>query len=146
MITAVVCAGVLMLAPSVDTPRPIKKGQKIHDSPVSLYQGRHYVAADNKKRLCIRQKESRHAYGAVSAFGTYRGAYQASEPMTVGMGWQIQKELRETGTPKDVAVAIGEILRATVMNRWSPYYQDLAFWLVWDDGKGASHWPTRRGC
>lgn len=146
MITAVVCAGVLMLSPAVDTPHPIKKGQKVHDSPLSLYQGRHYVKADNTKRLCIRQKESRHAYGAVSAFGTYRGAYQASAEMTVGMGWQIQRELRAMGTPKEEAVAIGEILRATVMNRWAPYYQDLGFWLVWDGGKGASHWPTRRGC
>ena len=64
----------------------------------------------------------------------------------VGMGWVIQKELRATGTPKAKAVAIGEILRDTQMNRWAPYYQSMGFWLVWDHGKGATHWPTRRGC
>ena len=63
MITAVVVTAALMLTPVADTPSPIKKGQKVHDSPISLYQGRYYVKADNKKRLCIRQKESRHDRG-----------------------------------------------------------------------------------
>jgi hypothetical protein len=146
VITAICVAAALMLTPAADTPSPVKKGQKVHDSPISLYQGRYYVKADNKKRLCIRQKESRHAHGAVSASGKYRGAYQASAEMAVGMGWMVQKELRATGTPKAKAVAIGEILRDTQMNRWAPYYQSMGFWLAWNHGKGASHWPTRAGC
>ncbi len=146
MIAAVVVATALMVSPAVDAPSPIKKGQKVYSSPISLYQGRYYVKADNKKRLCIRQKESRHAHGAVSASGKYRGAYQASAEMTVGMGWMVQREMREMGATRAVAGRIGQTLRATPMNRWAPYWQSMGFWLVWDHGRGASHWPTRKGC
>ena len=48
-------------------PEPIQKGPKTHDSPISLYQGRHYAKRDNGKRLCIRQRESKHDYRAVSS-------------------------------------------------------------------------------
>ena len=124
----------------------IIKGPKTHDSPVSLYQGRWYVQRYNKTRICIRNRESRHDYRAVSRTGKYRGAYQFSPELTVGAGWQIQKELRATGTPKKEAIRVGRLLRSHPMNQWAPYYQDFAYWLVWREGKGRSHWPTGPGC
>lgn len=121
-------------------PEPIQKGPKTHDSPISLYQGRHYVKRHNDERLCVRQRESKHDYRAVSRTGKYRGAYQFSPALAVGAGWMIQKELRATGTPKRQAIRIGRALRSHPMNQWAPFYQDLAFWLVWDGGEGRKHW------
>lgn len=130
-------AMVLAAGPHAD---PIDVGPKTHDSPVSLYQGRHYVDRHNHKRICVRARESKHDYRAVSKSGRYRGAYQFSPELARGAAWMIQRELRATGTPKRQAIAIGQALRAHRMNKWAPFYQDLAFWLVWDQGEGRSHW------
>tara|TARA_R110002074_G_scaffold16489_12_gene55158 strand:- start:89 stop:556 length:468 start_codon:yes stop_codon:yes gene_type:complete len=146
MITALALAAALTLVPAtggdtwVNHDIAIKKGEKLFDSPISLYQGRHYVEEHNALRYCIRKRETQHAYHRVSDTGKYRGAYQTDAPMTVGMGWMIQKELRETGTPKAQAVWIGKRLRSSKMNHWAPLWQDMGFWLVWNKGKGKSHW------
>ena len=121
-------------------PPPILKGPKPNDSPISLYQGRAYQAKANNIRLCIRDRESNHDYRAVSRGGTYRGAYQMSAALGVGAGWMIQKELRQTGTPKNEAARIGKALRNHPVNQWHPYYQQMGFWLVWDQGSGKHHW------
>lgn len=144
-VTTVVAAVVTTPAAADQFP-VIIKGDKYYDSPISLYQGRWYVERDNATRVCIRNRESRHQYRAVSSTGKYRGAYQFSPELTVGAGWMIQKELRETGTSKREAVAIGRQLRAHPMNQWAPFYQEMAYWLVWRKGKGRSHWPTGPGC
>ena len=155
MIAALALTAALVLSPTVSTDQwldydnPLKKGQKLFDSPISLYQGRMYVEEDNDLRYCIRYRESRHAYGANTGTGKYRGAYQFSRKFKNGMAWQIQKELRDTGTPKRQAVKIGRALRGAPANKWNPFYQDMAFWMGWDKGKGASHWEktnSRKGC
>ena len=146
MITALALAACITLTPTVSNDTwsehdiAIQKGKKLFDSPISLYQGRYYVEEHNALRYCIRKRETQHAYHRVSDTGKYRGAYQTDAPMTVGMGWMIQKELRETGTPKAQAVWIGKRLRSSKMNHWAPLWQDMGFWLVWNKGKGKSHW------
>lgn len=145
-VALVATAVVVSPAQANDGGRVIVKGKKWYESPVSLYQGRWYSEKHNAARVCIRGRESNHRYEAVSSTGKYRGAYQFSPELTVGAGWQIQKELRATGTPKREAIAIGRILRAHKMNQWAPYWQEMAFWLVWRKGEGRSHWPTGPGC
>ena len=147
MITALVLTAALTLTPAaVDLPEPVAKGQKMHQGTKSLYKGPGYVAAHNKRRVCIRFFESRHAYGA-KASEPYRGAYQFSPAMGVGAAWQLQKSMRATGVPRAKAIRIGRILRATPVNDWHEYYQDRAFWLIWDNGRGRHHWPnTDRAC
>ena len=140
-------AAAMVFTPAAADPYPvIVKGDKFYDSPISLYQGRWYVERHNATRVCIRKRESRHQYRAVSSTGKYRGAYQFSPELTVGAGWMIQKELRATGTPKKEAIAIGRQLRRHPMNQWAPFYQDFAYWLVWRKGAGKHHWPTGPGC
>ncbi len=134
---AAALAFVLAATPNAN---PIQIGPKTYESPVSLYQGRHYVAAHNDERVCIRQRESKHDYRAVSATGKYRGAYQFSPELGVGSAWMIQKELKHQGVPEDQAEAIGEDLRNHPVNQWAPTFQDMAFWLVWNHGEGARHW------
>jgi len=134
-----VLAMVVAAGPQVD---PIQVGPKTHESPVSLYQGRHYVDRHNHTRICVRQRESKHDYRAVSRTGRYRGAYQFSPELARGAAWMIQAELRATGTPRDVARHIGKRLRSHSMNKWAPFWQDFAFWVVWDEGEGRSHWAA----
>ena len=137
MIAEAALAFTLAAGPDID---PIQVGPKTHDSPISLYQGRAYQQKANRIRVCIRDRESNHDYRAVSRRGTYRGAYQMSAALGVGAGWMIQKEVIATGTPKKVARAIGRDLRASPVNKWAPFWQDFAFWIVWDDGDGKHHW------
>jgi hypothetical protein len=145
MITELALALSLTFAPAVsgawlDYDNPIKGGQKLFDSPISLYQGRKYVEEDNRLRYCVRYRESRHAYGANTGTGKFRGAYQFSRKMGVGVGWMIQKELRATGMSKHQAFYIGHELRSNPVNKWAPFWQDMGFWIVWDEGDGADHW------
>lgn len=155
MIVSLVLAASMALAPAaVGTNQPSLETTSKYtliDSPISLYQGRMYVKKDNDLRYCIRYRESRHAYSADTGSGKYKGAYQMSREFKDGMAWMIQREMRETGTPKAEAVRVGEILRSTPVNKWAPYYQDYAFWIGWDKGKGRSHWDAtnysiKRGC
>ena len=136
-------AMVLAAGPQVN---PIDPGPKTHESPISLYQGRHYVERHNHKRICVRQRESKHDYRAVSRTGRYRGAYQFSPALARGAAWMIQADLINTGTPKRVARGVGQQLRMNAMNKWAPFWQDYAFWIVWNDGDGRFHWRhTVRG-
>ena len=140
MFAAVALTAVLTLPTPIPehVQNPVQVGMKIHDGS-SLYRGKFYVRKHEKIRKCIRFRESRNHYNAVSMSGTYRGAYQFSPALRVGAAWMIQKRLRET-LGKDRAVTIGEVLRKTSMNKWHPYWQDMAFWIVWDKGEGKQHW------
>lgn len=139
MIESILLTGVLMLSPA-DTPnvpvQVLESGQKVSDG-ASLYRGRHYSAEFEELRKCIRWRESRNAYG--QNVGKYRGAYQLSPAMGVGAGWMIQRELRRSLT-KAAAERVGVKLRSTPVNNWAPFWQDMAFWIVWDNGAGRSHW------
>ena len=125
-------------------PPVVLKGKKYLPSKISFYQGDGYKKKWNKCRLSIRQSESNNTYGAVSGKGTYKGAYQFSDAFAVGMGWMIQKSMREQGAPKEQAFQIGADLRATPAHRWNPFYQEWGWWMGWDDGKGKNAWPNTR--
>ena len=128
-----------------DYPNVLNKGEKHLPTTISFYQGPEYKKKWNKCRLQIRQAESRHVYGALNASRKYKGAYQMSPEFSDGAGWRIQKSMREQGAPKEQAFKIGEELRKYPAHRWHPFYQDWGFWTIFDNGKGASHWPNTRG-
>lgn len=111
----------------------------------SHYRGLWFNDNHESTRRCIVWRESRGEYGAVSRTGKYRGAYQFSPELTVGVTWMMQPEVRkERG--KDGLLLMRK-LRSTPMNRWEPYWQDRAFWTVWRHGKGKQHWnSTRHRC
>jgi hypothetical protein len=129
---------VMPTTPPEHVREPVQVGLKISDAP-SLYRGKHYVPRHESHRKCIRQRESRNHYNAVSASGTYRGAYQFSPELRTGAAWMIQKDLRKQWG-KDIAHRVGSTLRETSMNKWHPYWQDMAFWIVWNQGEGKEHW------
>ena len=139
MIESIVLAGVLAAGPQL--PEPIQKGEKYHPSPVSLYQGREYVKRHNKYRVCVRGRESSDYYNAVSKPpNTYRGAYQFSHALKNGAAWMMQKSMRRNGVSAKQAKRIRKELQAHPMNQWHPYWQDRAFWTIWDHGDGRFHW------
>ena len=130
----------LVLAKGPDLPAVVDKGPKPYFGS-SQHRGVAYSPKHEKIRRCIRARESDNEYGAVSRTGKYRGAYQFSPALKVGAGWMIQKQLRKTHGRK-VAVQTGRLLRSTPMNQWAIYWQDRAFWTIWRDGKGRSHWAA----
>lgn len=115
-----------------------------HGVHASTYTGRHYHPEWEKTRRCIVKRESEGQYDVINPTGSYRGAYQVSHAMAKGMGWMIQKELRAEGVPADIATEIGRTLRRLPANKWDRFYQDMGFWLVWDDAEGRAHWANGR--
>lgn len=111
----------------------------------SLYQGKWYMPAKEDRRRCITKREAHHNYGAVSAGGLYRGAYQFSNALARGATWMMQPEVRkEMG---EAGVDLVQELRKTPMNQWNRYWQDRAFWTIWAKGRGSNHWHGgSRGC
>lgn len=102
----------------------------------SLYQGKWFMPGKEDVRRCILDRESNFNYRATS--GVYHGAYQMSAALARGATWMMQPEVRrEMG---EEGVAIVEALRKTTPNRWNRYWQDRAFWTIWRNGDGASHW------
>lgn len=122
-------------------PATVQTGQKEYAGE-SLYRGEHYRKSDEGKRKCIRDRESNNHYHAINRTGKYRGAYQMSPELAVGAGWMIQKDLISNGMSKRLAKDVGQSLRDNPANKWHPFWQDYAFWLVWDHGNGKKHWGT----
>jgi len=130
----------LILATGPDLPAVVDKGPKPWNGS-SLHRGVLYHPRHEKIRRCIRNRESSNEYRAVSRSGKYRGAYQFSPELKRGAGWMIQKQLRKTH-PRKEAIRIGRELRSTPMNQWAIYWQDRAFWTIWNKGEGRHHWSA----
>lgn len=126
------------MAGGPDLPSLIDKGPKPFAGS-SQHRGIVYSPKHEKIRRCIRARESKNEYRAVSATGTFRGAYQFSPALKRGAAWMMQKQLRASHG-KEIAWEVGRTLRRTPMNQWSIYWQDRAFWTIWDMGRGREHW------
>jgi hypothetical protein len=107
----------------------------------SLYQGKWFMPNREDLRKCISKVESHHQYKAGSG-RYYRGAYQFSKSLAQGVTWMMQAEVKdEMG---DSGVDLIKELRKTPMNEWNRYWQDRAFWTIWDEGKGKNHWSAAK--
>ncbi len=96
----------------------------------SAYIGKKYKSRYERTRRCIVRKESGGNYRIKSRTGKYRGAYQFNAHLA-------SSTARRMGRPD---------LARKPINTWSRFHQDKAFWTVWNNGRGRSHWPTARGC
>lgn len=114
-----------------------------HGVAQSLYTGKWYSKKAERKRRCIVRKETGGNYNSVSSNGRYRGAYQMSRPLAVGATWMMQPEVKKEFGAK--AAAVVAKLRKVPTQKWNRYWQDRAFWTIWRNGSGRSHWPIR-GC
>jgi hypothetical protein len=121
-------SGVSAAAPTGE--RNTKVSRSLRGVRPSAYVGKHYRARYERTRRCIVRKESGGNYRIASRTGKYQGAYQFN-------AYLANATARKMGR-RDL---VGKPMR-----RWSRFEQDKAFWLVWNNGRGRSHWPTARGC
>lgn len=116
-----------------------KDAQDMKGYEQSLYRGKWYMPKKEEIRKCIMDREANHRYRAVSAGGTYRGAYQMNRGLARGATFMMQKEVK-----KEMPQAVDQVkkLRKIPTQQWSRYWQDRAFWTIWRKGKGKHHWRT----
>ena len=104
----------------------------------SLYRGSWYSPKAEKHRICIAKRESHGNYKARSSRGIYQGAYQMNRGLARGATWMMQPAVRKQFG--DEGVRILAKLRKTPVVQWNRYWQDRAFFTIWRDGRGKSHW------
>jgi hypothetical protein len=116
-----------------------KDSQDMKGFEGSLYRGKWFMPKKEKIRKCIMDRESNHRYRAVSAGGTYRGAYQMNRGLARGATFMMQREVK-----KEMPEAVSQVkrLRKIPTQQWNRYWQDRAFWTIWRKGKGKHHWRT----
>lgn len=94
----------------------------------SAYIGKYYNPRYEKVRRCIVKRESEGHYRVVNRSSGAAGAYQF---------------MRRTGAY--VARKMGRSdLASRPANTWTRFEQDKAFWVLWNHGKGRSHWAGGR--
>lgn len=94
----------------------------------SAYVGKYYNPRYEKVRRCIVKRESEGYYRVVNRSSGAAGAYQF---------------MRRTGAY--VARKMGRPdLASRPANTWTRFEQDKAFWVLWNHGKGRSHWAGGR--
>jgi hypothetical protein len=104
----------------------------------SLYRGAKFSPRAEKHRICIAKRESRGNYKARSAGGVYEGAYQMNRDLARGATWMMQPSVKKLMGAEGVKIL--EKLRKTPVMKWNRYWQDRAFFTIWRDGRGKSHW------
>lgn len=113
----------------------------------SLYRGDFFTAATEDRRKCIVKRESEGRYDVQGGGGNrYFGAYQMNDDLADGATWMMLDEHREVLGVQQ-ARELMEELRATPVTDWPRYWQDAAFYTIfnWEGpGSGASHWAGGR--
>lgn len=114
------------------------QSQDMKGFETSLYQGKWYMPAKEDRRRCIMDREANNNYRAVSRGGLYRGAYQMNRGLAVATAKRMAKEVKKEMGPE--AAAVARQLTKIPTQQWNRYWQDRAFWTIWQNGKGAFHW------
>ena len=104
----------------------------------SLYRGAKFSPLAEKHRICIAKRESHGNYKARSSQGIYQGAYQMNRGLARGATWMMQPSVKKLMGAEGVKIL--DKLRKTPVMKWNRYWQDRAFFTIWRDGRGKSHW------
>tara|TARA_A100001388_G_scaffold128927_2_gene95450 strand:+ start:3474 stop:3905 length:432 start_codon:yes stop_codon:yes gene_type:complete len=134
MIAAVVLSGVLALSPGYTHPADMPDAQDMRGFEPSLYQGKWYDKKWERNRKCIMKRESRFDYRAANKSSSARGAYQFLDSK-----WRVSLTHMLMPEHKDRKKEV-KALRKKPIHKWSRYWQDAAFYVAWQNGKGAKHW------
>jgi hypothetical protein len=122
--------------------RAKKVGYSLRGVFKSAYVGSFYDSRYEKKRMCIVKRES-NGYYTVKSRGGYYGAYQFNDGFRKGAASMMYKSLKkEVGAT--YALQLVSSLKKKKINRWSRYWQDRAFWTVFNHGRGAANWSGGR--
>lgn len=113
----------------------------------SLYRGRFYRPGLERIRRCIVQRESSGVYTVRGGGGDrYYGAYQMNDDLADGATWMMLPEAKEM-LGDEAARALMARLRAKPVTTWSRYWQDAAFFTIYNwerTGSGRAHWAGGR--
>lgn len=103
--------------------------------PDTAYTGHYYrVNQAEPFRKCVAWRESRNVRTAVSR-GGHRGLYQMTPELGVGAAWMMRMD------PSDpISRAQRVRLQAMPITSWSRYWQDRAFYTVFNARGAASGW------
>jgi hypothetical protein len=143
MIAEILICAAMITAPACVANSPESQDWKGYEP--SLYTGPHYDKKWAGVRKCIQYRESRYNYRARSSISTASGVYQFLDSQwRISLTYMMIKESKAT---RDGLIDEIKALRNKPINQWNRYYQDRAFFTVWDNGRGADHWNlTRHGC
>lgn len=130
--TAVLAAG--LGSPAAAPP----SAARTVDVPPSAYRGTYWHPQDEPRRRCIVERESGNRPDALSA-GGHGGLYQMTPALWEGAVWMMRTD------PLDPITYTQRIrLQSIPVTKASRYWQDRAFWTVWNYGAGARHWAGGR--
>jgi hypothetical protein len=108
--------------------RNTKVSRSLRGVRPSAYIGKYYNSRYERTRRCIVRRESGGNYRIASPGGRYRGAYQFNAGLARATAYKMGR--------RDLAWK--------PISSWSRFEQDKAFWVVWNHGRGASHWRSSR--
>jgi hypothetical protein len=149
-----------LAAPRSEEPPPNERAPRVPDAPdlgdapwtspeardmvgyrLSTYTGEHYDKRFEQYRLCVVQRESGGRYGESS--GAHIGAYQFSYSLSGQALRAMRSEIQDVyGAP---GLAALDRLDGKPMYTWNRFWQDAAFWTIFDGGRGWSHWSSQWG-
>lgn len=148
------------VAPRADEPPPNERAPRVPEAPdlgdapwttpeardmvgyrLSTYTGKHYDKRFEQYRLCVVQRESGGRYGESSS--SHIGAYQFSYSLAASALRAMRPEIEDAyGRP---GLAALDRLNGKPMYTWNRFWQDAAFWTIFDGGRGWSHWSSQWG-
>lgn len=125
---ALIVMGLLLgLAARVDGAPAPTHASSISEIPASKYRGKYYNPRYEWIRKCVVYRESRNHLRVVNRYSGAGGLYQF--------------------LPSTARVVARRMHRPDLVwvhpSRWSRKAQDRAFWVLWNHGKGRSHWYSR---
>ncbi len=146
------------VSPSAEEPPPNERAPRVPDAPdlgdapwtspeardmvgyrLSTYTGKYYDKRFEQYRLCVVQRESGGRYGESSS--GFIGAYQFSYSLAAGALRAMRPEIEAVyGRP---GLAALDRLEGKPMYTWNRFWQDAAFWTIFDGGRGWSHWSPQ---
>lgn len=122
-------------------PWTTEAGRDMNGYRPSTYTGTYYLENREQYRLCVLQRESGGNYDESS--GSHIGAYQFSYSLASQALTQMRPEIADTYGR--VGLRALDSLAKKPMYTWPRFWQDAAFWTIFDKGRGWSHWSSQWG-
>ena len=138
---------VLMRAQMLEFTTTSPKTTDMRGIEPSLYRGDFFDPRLEEQRACIVKRESEGRYDVRGGAGDrYFGAYQMNDDLADGATWMMLEEHKRI-LGAEPARELMEELRRTPVTQWPRYWQDAAFYTIYNwegSGSGAAHWAGGR--
>lgn len=124
-----------------DAPWTTEAARDVQGYRLSTYTGKYYDKRFEQYRLCVVQRESGGYYTESSSgfIGAYQFSYSLSGQALSAMRAEIGDLYGNAGLS-----ALAR-LDGQPMYKWNRFWQDAAFWTIFDGGRGWSHWSSQWG-